>query len=74
MIRLPSLSARQVVGVLKRAGFVAHHQTGSHLFLSHPNRRATTTVPIHGEDLPRWLLKLIIRQAGLTEDQFREIL
>jgi len=33
-----------------------------------------TSVPMHPGDLKRSLLKEIIRQAGLTEDQFRKYL
>ena len=33
-----------------------------------------TTVPMHPGDLPRWLLKKIIKDAGLSEDQFRSLL
>ena len=29
---------------------------------------------MHSEELPRWLLKKIIKEAGLTEDEFRELL
>jgi len=31
-------------------------------------------VPIHTKELPRWLLKKIIKEAGLTEDEFRKLL
>jgi predicted RNA binding protein YcfA (HicA-like mRNA interferase family) len=31
-----SLNARQVVGALKRAGFIEDRQRGSHLILIHP--------------------------------------
>src|SRR5262249_7514435 len=33
-----------------------------------------TIVPIHSEEPPRWLLKKIIREAGFTEDEFRQLL
>lgn len=74
MTRLPSLTAAQVVKALERGGFQRVHQRGSHLFLHHAGRDVLTTVPIHPGDLPRGLMKKIIKQAGLTEDQFRELL
>ena len=74
MSRLPSLTAIQVVKALERGGFQRENQKGSHLFLHHPGRGALTTVPIHPGDLPRWLMKKIIKQAGLTEDEFRDLL
>jgi hypothetical protein len=29
---------------------------------------------MHSKELPRWLLKKIIKEAGLTEDDFRKLL
>ena len=71
MSRLPMIDARRLVQTLKKAGFRETHQKGSHLYLFHDERRCVTCVPIHPGDLKRPLLKSIIRQAGLTEDEFR---
>jgi len=73
--RLPGARAKEVIHALERAGFVADPQKAtSHLMLRHPLTKRTTSVPIHSAELPRWLLKKIIRDAGLTEDQFRAFL
>jgi predicted RNA binding protein YcfA (HicA-like mRNA interferase family) len=74
MSRLPSLTAKQVLKALKRGGFVPSHQSGSHLYLEHPKTGHATTVPMHPGELKRWLLKEIVKQAGLSEDAFRELL
>lgn len=74
MSRLPTPRPREVVSALKRAGFIEHHQKGSHLYLWHPTRRLMTSVPMHCSDLHRGLFKAILKQAGLSEDQFRELL
>ena len=63
-----------VVKALERGGFVFDHQQGSHAFYRHPQTKRTTVVPIHSKELPRWPLKKIIKEAGLTEDEFRELL
>ncbi len=34
----------------------------------------TTVVPVHTGEFPRWLLKKIIKDAGLSEEEFRELL
>lgn len=73
--RLPGARAKEVIHALERAGFVADPQKAtSHLILRHPLTKRTTSVPIHSAELPRWLLKKIIKDSGLTEDQFRAIL
>ncbi len=71
MIRLPNLTARKVVHALKRAGFVEAGQRGSHLFLWHEKKALGTSVPMHPGDLKRSLLKQIIKQADLSEEEFR---
>ena len=73
--RLPSLTARQVLAALQRAGFFVHHQAGSHATLKHSrDPRLRVTVPVHARDLQRGTLMAIIRQAGMTPDEFARYL
>jgi predicted RNA binding protein YcfA (HicA-like mRNA interferase family) len=74
MTRLPTLSAEKIIRALEKAGFLIDRQRGSHVILKHPTRDLTTTVPKHGNDVKRSLMKLILRQAGLTEEQFEKLL
>ena len=74
MTRLPQIDAVKLIRVLKRAGFLEHEQRGSHLTLRQPATGHRTTVPVHGGDVRRGLLKAIIQQAGLTEQEFRDVL
>jgi len=69
--KLPILKAKEVVRALERAGFYIHHQTGSHARLFHKTKRELrVTGPIHARDLPTGLIKRILRQAQLTEEEF----
>jgi predicted RNA binding protein YcfA (HicA-like mRNA interferase family) len=74
--RLPSLRAADVLRALRRAGFSIVRTSGSHHRLVHdtdPTRM--TTVPVHGgRDIPRGTLHDIIKQAGLTIDEFLDLL
>jgi predicted RNA binding protein YcfA (HicA-like mRNA interferase family) len=63
MSRLPTLKPHQVVRALERAGFEIDHQTGSHVVMPWRNR-----------DLGRGLTLQIIKSAGLTRDEFVELL
>ena len=66
--RLPALSARQVIQILKQHGFVLVRQSGSHAIFRHADGRSTT-VPIHGKrDIGRGLLRQIMRDAQLRDD------
>ncbi|MGD0532592.1 MAG: type II toxin-antitoxin system HicA family toxin [Methyloceanibacter sp.] len=67
MARLPNLGASDIIKALERAGFVFERQKGSHVTLRHPKTEHTTVVPVHTNEFPRSLLKLILKQAGLSE-------
>jgi predicted RNA binding protein YcfA (HicA-like mRNA interferase family) len=73
---LPVATARQVLSALQRAGFIVDRVRGSHYLLAHPGNPArAVTVPFHGaKDLKPGTLRSIIRQAGLTVEQFRDLL
>lgn len=74
MGRLPSVTAKQVVAALKRAGYVEDRQTGSHLHLWSEKRRNVVTVPMHPGDMKRGTLFGIIKSAGLSPEEFAELL
>jgi predicted RNA binding protein YcfA (HicA-like mRNA interferase family) len=63
-----------VIRVLGRAGFFLDHSTGSHRFYRHPDRPGIVTVPFHRKDLKRGTLLAILKQAGLTREQFLQLL
>ena len=70
-MKLPVLSGLDVVKRLKKAGFVATRQKGSHVRLekSMPDKVIKLTVPLHPE-LKKGTLRRIISDAGLTMDEF----
>lgn len=65
-------SAREVLAKLLRAGFVETRQTGSHKVLRHPDGRQTY-VAMHPGTLPTGTFRKILKQAALTEEQFRSL-
>ncbi len=46
MTRLPSLNGEQIIQALGKTGFQVLRQKGSHIYLKHPDGRATV-VPVH---------------------------
>jgi predicted RNA binding protein YcfA (HicA-like mRNA interferase family) len=73
MSRLPVISGRQCVRALEKVGFAEDHQTGGHIVLRRENPIDTISVPNHRE-LRKGTLRAIIKQAGLTVDEFVELL
>lgn len=74
MPKLPRVSAREMVRALVRAGYVEFRQKGSHLHLVREADGRKVTVPVHGGDLPVGLIAEILRQAGLSADDLRQLL
>ncbi|MGQ9515519.1 MAG: type II toxin-antitoxin system HicA family toxin [Thermoproteota archaeon] len=71
---LRPLAAKEVIKVLVKVGFAVVRQRGSHVFLKHPDGRATV-VPMHpGEEIGRGLLSKIVRDAKLTRENFLKLL
>ena len=64
-------SARDILSRLKKAGFEEKRQSGSHIVLRHPDGRQTY-VAMHPGDVPTGTFKKILKQAGLTEEEFKK--
>ncbi len=74
MTKLPRLKGRELITVLRKAGFEVIRVKGSHHFLRHPDGRCTV-VPVHrGETIGPGLLYKILRDCELTRDEFLELL
>jgi len=71
---LPSLTSNQVVKALHKCGFEEKQRTESHLTLHHPATGRYTTVPLYTGGLFRELVRELIKEAGLTEEEFRGLL
>ena len=67
MPKLPVLSGADVIKALERLGFAQVRQRGSHVMM----RRGSsgTVVPLHRE-VKTGTLAGILRQAGVTQDEF----
>ncbi len=73
MTRTPRISGRECVRVLAKVGFYFVRQIGSHIVLRRDDPYAQVVVPNHRE-LHAGTLRDIIRDAGLTVEEFIELL
>ena len=75
MTKLPTLTARDVINKLKKAGFLFDRQAkGSHEIWYNPVTKRRTTIPNHpGVDMAKGTLRAIIKQMGLTIDEFLKL-
>jgi predicted RNA binding protein YcfA (HicA-like mRNA interferase family) len=73
MSKLPLVSGRDCIKALQRAGYVVMRQKGSHVILRRDDPYGKVVVPITDE-IPKGTLRAIIRDSGLTVDEFIELL
>ena len=73
MTRLPRVSGRECVSALEKAGFLLIRQQSSHIILRRRDPFCQVVVPDHRE-LDRGTLRSIIRQSGLTVEEFLQLL
>ena len=73
MIKLPVLSGKECIKVLNKAGFYFKRQEGSHITLRRDDPFGQVVVPDH-KDLDRGTLRAIIRQSGLSVDEFKKLM
>ena len=73
MPKLPVISGREARRAFEKLGWLFDRQRGSHMILTKPGTPANLSVPDHRE-LDRGLLRGLIRDAGLTVEQFEAAL
>ena len=72
--KLPVLTARELLSILKRLGFEQSHQRGSHLTLKRPRDGRRATIPVHaGRTLKKGLLKGLLNDIGLTVEEVNRL-
>jgi predicted RNA binding protein YcfA (HicA-like mRNA interferase family) len=73
-LSLKPIRANKLIKVLTKAGFKPIRQRGSHLLMKNDEGKVIV-IPVHrGEMLGRGLLLKIIKEAGLTREEFLKLL
>jgi len=73
MSGLPRISGKECIKALGKRGFYLKRQEGSHIILRRDDPFGQVVVPDHKE-LDRGTLRAIIRQSGLSVDEFMKLL
>lgn len=75
MAKLPVVSGDKVVKAFSRAGWTAVRQRGSHVVMVKEGMEVTLSVPVHrGKPVKRGTLRDLIKDAGLTVEEFVKLL
>jgi len=71
--RLGNISGQEAAKAFEKAGWISLGQVGSHLVMVKPGIRVNLSIPQHKE-LEVGTLRALIRHAGLTVEEFLELL
>ncbi len=72
-MRLRPISAKRLLSLLAKAGYSQIRQKGSHVVLLNPAGRLIV-VPLHSREIGTGLLREIIRELGMTREEFLRML
>ena len=72
--KVPILKPAEMVNALEKAGFYIVRQTGSHIIMYKKGLPRPIPIPIHSGELKRNLQNHIIKEAGLTTEEFLKLL
>jgi predicted RNA binding protein YcfA (HicA-like mRNA interferase family) len=69
-VKLPLVTGERMCKIVSKLGFEMAHQTGSHTVWKHRDGR-TTTIPVHpGRELPRGLVRKILKDVDMSVDEY----
>lgn len=73
MPNIPSFKPRELIKKFEKAGYIVDRQKGSHVILYHPTEGKRLTIPLHVKNMPKGTLFSIIKQSGLTREEFLKL-
>jgi predicted RNA binding protein YcfA (HicA-like mRNA interferase family) len=74
-MKLSPVSPKKLVKVLGFLGYSQVRRKGSHIILEHRETRKITVVPVHsGQEIGVGLLGMILRETGLSREEYFELL
>ncbi len=73
MSKLRPAKPREVQRILNQLGFQLIRQSGSHAVYRHADGRWTTVPSHHGKDVAKGTLRNIIKNIGITVEEFENM-
>ena len=74
MPKLPSLSSLKIIKALEKKGFILDRIKGSHHIYYNQITKCRVIIPLHKKDLPKGTLLDILKEAGISKDELRDLL
>jgi predicted RNA binding protein YcfA (HicA-like mRNA interferase family) len=74
MSKLPPLTSRKFIKILKSLGFKLDHTTGSHFIFYNSQTKKRAVVPFHKKDLPKGTLMSILKEARISKEDIKKLI
>ncbi|HNT60397.1 MAG TPA: type II toxin-antitoxin system HicA family toxin [Candidatus Bilamarchaeaceae archaeon] len=71
-MKLGPIPHKKLISILSSLGYVAVRQSGSHLVLKKDDK--SVVVPIHSKEIGPGLLRMIVKEIGISREKFFELL
>jgi len=72
--KISPLNPTKLINILQKSGFKIIRQKGSHLIMI-DDKKTRIVIPVHpGKDVKPGLIRAIIKEAGLSRDDFFKLL
>lgn len=73
MPKIPPMKPKDVAKKFQKLGYVKDRQSGSHMILYHPTHKQRAVIPLHLKDLPKGTLLAILKETGVSKEEFLKI-
>jgi len=74
MVKLPSITPKKLIKIVKSLGFQLDHSTGSHFVFYNSKTKKRAVVPYHTKDLPKRTILTILKEAGISKKELEDLL
>ncbi len=69
MSKSPSITAKDLIRLLERKGFVFDRAKGSHQIYLHPEKKLRAVEPMYTKDIPTGTSHAILKQADIDKTE-----
>ena len=74
MPKLPVINSKKLAKFLEKLGFRQDHATGSHFIFYNFETKKMAVVPRHQKDLAKGTLISILKETGISREDFEDLL
>lgn len=74
MPKLPSINPKKLIKILNLFGFKIDRSTGSHFIFYNPKTKKRAVIPYHLKDLPKGTIMSILKEAGISRKELKDLL